>query len=170
MLICLVAFRSRVWEGNSLLWVYELHWDNQSPKTCEGINLIHSYSNMARIITNHFDRSFHIQKRVWILFKNQFVSKMIYERIIKQNACEKVLFYKILTCSSFQRCRFKKVLGKPNLFVKALPNGFKSIFKQVSKSFDLNSFLKCFVLLNKWFYKRLWFPKPASKDQPQLEI
>ena len=135
---------------------------------------------------NPFGRSFPIQKRVWILFKNQFVSKMICKQFIKQNACENVLFNKILSSSSFQKCCFEKVLGKPNLFAKGLPfkkrNDFKSISKlvlftsnkkgamfcfenrkQVSKPFDLNSFLKMLCFTRQRFFKKTLDSKTCLK-------
>ena len=64
---------------------------------------------MTRIIINPFGRYFPIQKRVWTFFKNQFVSKMIYRRFMKQKACEKVLFYKVLIPSTFKSVTLERL-------------------------------------------------------------
>ena len=60
---------------------------------------------------------------------------MIYERIIKQNACE-------------------KVLGKPNLFAKGLPfkkrNDFKSISKLVLFTSNKKGAMFCLKMENKY--------------------
>ena len=111
---------------------------------------------------------------------------MICERFFKQNACEKVLFYKILISSSFKSVALKRFWENQICFVKALPfkkrNNFESISKlllftsnkkeamfcfenrkQVSKPFDLNSFLKMLCFTGQRFFKKTLVSKTYLK-------
>jgi len=71
---------------------------------------------------------------------------MIYKRFIKQNDCERVSFYKLLTSSSFKGRCLENALETPLSLCKGFTlqkrNDFKPILKQVSKPFDLNSLPK----------------------------
>ena len=136
--------------------------------------MIQSYSNMTRVIINPFGRSLPIQKRVWVLFKTQFVSKMNCERFIKQSACKKIYFIKswpllVSKVSRLKRlwenqiCLWKLYLSEREMNLNQFENKYQN-------PFDVNSFLKMICFTKQRFSKRLWFPKPTSKDQPQLEI
>ena len=84
-----------------------------------------------------------------------------------QKACEKVLFYKVFIPSSFKIVTLERLWENQFVcesFTYQRRNDFKE--KQVSKSFDLNSFLKMICFTKQRFSKRLWSPNPASRDQP----
>ena len=107
-------------------------------------------------------------------FQNRFVSKMNCERFVKQNVCEKILLFKILICSSFKRVTLKR-FGENQICLRKLyfsqremiSNRFVNKYQNL---FDMDSFLEMICFTKQRFSKRLWFPKLASKDQPQLEI
>ena len=88
---------------------------------------------------------------------------MIYKQFIKQNDCKRILFYKLLTSSSFKQCRLENALENPILLCKGFTLqkrlDFKPSSKQVSKPFDLNSFSKmsCFTK-QRVFMKDFSFP------------
>ena len=122
---------------------------------------------MTRIIINPFGRSFPIQKRDSVLSKIDLFPKQVANDLPNKRLAKGFCFIKSLS-HLHSKVSLQKGFGKTNLFVKALPfkrrNGFKA--KQVSKSFDLKSFLKMICFTKQRFSKRLWSPKPASRDQP----
>jgi hypothetical protein len=88
---------------------------------------------------------------------------MIYKQFIKQNYCERVLFYKLLTSSSFKACHFENASENPILLCKGFTLQktlyFKPSSKQVSKPFDLNSCSKTPCFTNtRVFAKDFGFP------------
>ena len=90
-------------------------------------------------------------------FQNWFVSKTSCKRFLHQKACERVLFYKVLIPSSFKSVTLKRLwenricLRKLRLTKREMNlNQFENKYQN---PFDLNSFLKWFVLPNKGFPK-----------------
>ena len=82
---------------------------------------------------------------------------MIYRRFIKQKACEKVLFYKVLIPSSFKSVALKRLwenqICLPKLCLTKREMNLNQFENKYQNPFDLNLFLKRFVLPNKGFPK-----------------
>ena len=77
---------------------------------------------------------------------------MICERFIKQNACEKVLFYKILISSSFKSVALKRFWENQICFVKALPFKKRNNFESISK-----------LVLDRWRVKNGLDPPSSAR-------
>ena len=102
--------------------------------------------------------------------KINLFSKWFTNDLSKQNVCKKILFYKILTSPSFKRCRFKNALESPILLCPS-----KEISKQVSKPFDLNSFLKMFCFTKQRFLQqtlvsKTYFKVPNLRYKPMVNL